>query len=54
MSDAEFRAFLDWWMSCDPWPEGVSRDLIDDCLHRESTSRGYSNIVVAYHQHMKG
>ena len=62
MSDAEFRAFLDLMMCCDPWP--VKADtldhgfVVDELNHNlmlgladyESKKRGYISWIEAYHE----
>lgn len=51
MDSLEFRTVLDWWMCSDPWPESVSKDIVDSWLERESRERGHDGVVAAYHEH---
>ncbi len=54
MSNALFRALLDWFMVSDPWIlDQESHNLIKSALDSESTQRGYYNWVVAFHEFKK-
>lgn len=60
-SREEFRALLDLWMCSDPWPVTVrqgalcnKRDetnhrVVTDILNREAATRGFTDVVEAYH-----
>lgn len=51
MDSLEFRTVLDWWMCSDPWPEGVSKEIVDSWLERHARECGYDGVVDAYHKH---
>lgn len=52
MTDAQYRAFLDLLMCCDPWsvdpPEG-SQYILEEYANEQAEQRGYANWIVAYH-----
>jgi hypothetical protein len=50
MNQAEFRTVLDWWMSSDPFPENVNKQIVDDWMNREAKERGYEGVVEAFHE----
>lgn len=56
MNDVEFRAMLDLFMCCDPWPVPDDCDgeenhkTITEMLNRKARQRGYEGWVDAYHE----
>lgn len=50
MNNVEFRAVLDWWMSSDPFPGFVNKQIIDDWLDREAKARDYPDVATAFHE----
>jgi len=50
MNNVEFRTVLDWWMCSDPFPEGVNKQIVDDCSTARRRERGYIDLVGAYHE----
>jgi len=54
MTDAQFRAMLDWWMCSDPFPCDDSTQKILFCLiDDESKKRGFDGWVEAFHRFEK-
>ena len=49
MNDTEFSAVMALVMCSDPWPDGVDRKVIERLLDHESTKRGYTDWIDAYH-----
>jgi hypothetical protein len=52
MSDKTFRVMLDLFACSDPWPlSEEARHEYEQVLEAESSRRGYTGWLDAYHQH---
>lgn len=50
MTHRQFRAFLDFLMNADPWPEAVDHNTIRSLADDLSQSMGFSDWIDAYHR----
>ena len=55
MTDAQFRAMLDWWMCSDPFPcDEHTSDVLHDWIDGEAKKRGFEHgWVEAFHRFEK-